>query len=250
MNFHNDYHLGDCLFTIHYLNKLQDQIKKDLNFYCDAKYHDELSLWIENPGIKLCDIKDKSRHSINTWLGLDDFYHSNKELYNHKFDRLYNAFFNKLTLSINYIDLVNPIKTINDLLFDNYKININNKLNKNFDFFIINSKPLSGQVDENAIKNLNCFVENKLKSYNVISTEPINSMIECTRDYGMSLIDIANLSTRCDYIIGIHTAPMLVCFNKFNINNVKQWIILQKDGLTYSFNNRISNIKDSSKLLF
>lgn len=243
---YNKWHLGDCLYTIHYLNKLIQQ-ESDLSviFYCKLEYHYELKYWIESDKIILYDIKDNiPDHAFNTWIGEDDYYWKNiTPTFNNNFDLFYIEYFNILSKKLG---LQNPIITPDDLLFDNPEINHPNEF-PSFDYLIINSEGNSGQVDEDAVKNLNYFVTSRLKDYRVITTSPINNNIDCTRYYNMTLFDIAQLSLKTDYIIGIHTAPMLPTLNCYTINTNIKWVIIQKQGLTYSFPN-IQNIKDSKEL--
>lgn len=245
LNFYNERHLGDCLYTIHYFNKLHKAHSKlDIHFYCNPNYHFELQLWIDG-NITLHDIIQKPEDAINTWIGENDFYWKNlTPTFNNQFDHFYIAYFNMLSSKAG-VD--NPIEEIHDMLFDNKEIT--NGYGNEFDYLIINSQPLSGQVDENAVQNLNKFVVEQLWDFKIISTARIpNTNVACTLDYGYTLMDIAHLSCCCKNIIGIHTAPYLPCFNAFNIDTIKNWVIIQKQGLTYSFNNRIRNIKSSEEL--
>lgn len=249
MNFFNEWHLGDCLYTIHYFNKL---IRKysylEIHFYCNSDYHKELQLWNRyRAQLFLHDISLKPENSINTWIGENDFYWKNLEpAFNGMFDVFYIEYFKNLS---SHIGLESPIVTPEDFLFDNEEILTQNVINEEFDVLIINSKPFSNQIDSDSIRNLNKFSLNLIDSnYKAISTEKINDAIPSTIELEYSLLQLAKMSTQVDIIIGIHTAPMLVCFNKYNIDKVQQWILLQKQGLTYSFNSRIYNFRNSNQL--
>lgn len=246
LDFYNAWHLGDCLYTIHYFNKLSLAYPEiTIHFYCNPNYHSELAEWIQYSNINLHNISDVPTDAINTWIGENDFYWKNlTPAFDNQFDHFYIAYFDLLSMKAK---VSNPIETKYDMLFDNQEIITG--ASKEFDYFIINSQGMSGQTDQEAVNNLNKFTLEQLKDFRVITTEKIpNSYIPCTRDEYPSLMNIAQLSCHATNIVGIHTAPYLPCFNVFNIDAVRNWIIIQRQGLTYSFNNRIFNIKDSKEL--
>lgn len=242
IEFYNELHLGDCLYQLLYCNKLVEKNNNiEIVFYCNEKYFYELNLWNKFlDKIFFLPIEKKTSGAYNTWIGLDNFHHSTLPNYNFYFDKQYIDFFNKLSKKIN---IENPIKTSEDFLFDNIEIL---KPTESYDFLIVNSKPLSGQVDKEMIN----YLENKIiydLEGKIITTKKIGNF-KCTVDYNYSLLDIAKISNNVKYIIGIHTSPMLVCLNKYSLNNFVKMYILQNENLTYSYNNKIFNINNLSEM--
>ena len=139
----------------------------------------------------------------------------------------------------------NPIKTNEDLLMDNSLILEKNRLyDKHFDVLVVNSMPNSGQIEKN-LEPFNILFDHLLsKNFKVISTEKTKySEILSTVENKLSLLEIGNLSLNCDYIVGVHTSPVIYTFNKWNIDKIKKWIIFQSDGLTYTFNDNVINYR-------
>lgn len=58
----------------------------------------------------------------------------------------------------------------------------------------------------------------------------------------INLLQIGALSIKIPTIIGINTSPIIHCFNLWNIDNVKKWVILDNKH-TYSYNDRIFKFK-------
>jgi len=72
-----------------------------------------------------------------------------------------------------------------------------------------------------------------------VCTHPAGAYdIPSTLAHGLSLVDIALIAMRSKRIIGIHTAPMIPCFNVFNIEKTEAWDLFSERE-TYSYNNRI-----------
>jgi hypothetical protein len=64
------------------------------------------------------------------------------------------------------------------------------------------------------------------------------SDVPCTLDSNLNLLQIGNIAMRAKYIIAIASAPIIYCFNKWNIDTVKKWIVLSNRS-TYTYNDRI-----------
>jgi len=75
--------------------------------------------------------------------------------------------------------------------------------------------------------------------FKIITTDKtIFSDIPCTLDYKLNLLQIGNVSTNVEYVIGIATGPIINCFNIWNIDKIKKWFVLSNRS-TYTYNNRI-----------
>jgi hypothetical protein len=242
IEFYNELHLGDCLYQLLYCNKLAEaNLNMEIIFYCQSKYFIELQLWNKFPSrIFLVPIENKTPTAINSWIGINNFHHATFADYKYVFDKQYIDFFAYLSGLAN-ID--NPIRVSSDMLFDNEEINMPLE---QYDYLIINSEPLSGQVPKNLLDYLNNELLYELNG-SIITTKKIANF-KCTLDSSYTLLDIAKLSVRAKYIIGVHTSPFLGCFNKFNIDKITKWYIFQNTGLTYSFNNNIISIKDINEI--
>ena len=74
INLYNEFHLGDGIFTIHFLNKYLDY---DIlfNFYVHEQYIDELTKHIKNNNIKLFSLNNGGipNDSHNMWIGHDRY---------------------------------------------------------------------------------------------------------------------------------------------------------------------------------
>jgi hypothetical protein len=242
INLYNEFHLGDGIFTIHFLNKYLDY---DIifNFYVHEQYIDELTKHIKNNNIKLFSLNNGGipNDSHNIWIGHDRYYFNRIMNFNFMFDLFYVDFFKMISKKLN---LEPKILNNTDLLFDNSNFNVS--INKTFDYLIINSIPYSGQFNYNENDFINLCDQFNKQNISFITTKKINSY-ECTLDHNMSLVDIGNLSNYCDNIISINTAPIITTFTTENIDKVKKRLVLDK-FLSYSYNERIYSIKNFSNI--
>jgi hypothetical protein len=124
-----------------------------------------------------------------------------------------------------------------DSLFDHPIITQGTKKteNLNFDFLIINSETRSGQWRNNPKDFDNLINALLTQGHTVVTSGPSDTKTHNTMyDYGMNLLELGNLSSKCKYVIGHHTAPWLFTFNKESIQNLEFLICLQNRGLSYS----------------
>jgi len=260
INFYSQEHLGDNMYHFHYCRKLLEKNKDieidfyvkrptDCNnfeiFYNELKKHIidlERFNFIRNFTILPKDVINIHINANQTGRKYFEFIKYPSLEGNLSYNEFYIYFFEYLS---NILQIKNPIKTNDDFLIDNPLILKDNPLyNDNFDFLIINSIGLSGQVEKNLSYFDPLFEYLLIKGYKVISTEKTKfSDILSTVENGLSLLDIGNLSLKCNNVIGVHTAPMTYTFNKWNIDKINKWIIFQANGTTYTFNDRIFNVK-------
>lgn len=260
INFYSQEHLGDNMYHFHYCKKLLEKNNDiEIDFYVmpptDCKnfesFYNELNLHIRN--LKSFNfIRNFSKlpsDALNIHINAQQTGRKYFEFIkypllngNNSYNEFYLYFFEHMS---NMLQVDNPIKTNDDFLIDNNHILEKNRLyNDNFDFLVINSMPGSGQIEKN-LEPFDILFEYLLsKNFKVISTEKTKyNEILSTVENGLSLLEIGNLSINCDYIIGVHTSPMIYTFNKWNIDKIKKWIIFQSNGATYTFNDRIINFK-------
>lgn len=260
INFYSQEHLGDNIYHFHYCRKLLNNnndieidyyIKKPIDCNNFEKFYNELHKHIFD--LKRFNLirnfksvpKDTLNIHINnvqTGRKYFEFINYPKLDGNLSYNEFYIYFFEHISKILN-VD--NPIKTNDDFLIDNPLILNDNLLyNNDFDFLVINSKALSGQIDNN-LKLFDPLFEYLLsKGYKVISTEKTRyNEILSTVEYGLSLVEIGNLSLKCKNIVGVHTAPIIYTFNKWNIDKIKQWILFQSNGVHYTFKDRVMTFK-------
>ena len=211
-------HLGGCLCHIHYLNRLG----LGVNFYTDKAYHHELKIWAKE-NIKLCDIREYKDNGYDAWMGYNRYWHNHPERWN--YNKVMLDWFEYFSKRIN---VKNPLESMDDLLFDEMILNNQSGYSYGCNYLVIDGKPRSNQIRYNKGKFEE--LEQKLEGM-VISSERM-------RKRGMNLMDIAILASRSEFVIGIHTAPMLVTFNSLSISKVKGWLVFDNEK-TFTFNDRI-----------
>lgn len=236
---YNIYHLGDCTWQVHYMRKMCDAFQVSFNFYCCKEYHSELQaqIGLYSNRIILKDINEKTSRAVDTWINSNSFLmrHGQRSNYN----QVYADFFIELNRKIG---LPKYEFTKDFLVFDNEAI-LNEPTENKYDILLINSEPKSGQFQykKDDFEYLITLLYGTLKNdkyYNIITTSKYKN-VPCTQDTNMNLLEIASLSKHVDYVIGVHTAPLLMCFNKWNIDTVKHWYVC--DGYHgFTYNDRIT----------
>jgi hypothetical protein len=157
--------------------------------------------------------------SIEVWKNHEGFW-INHPLKN-EFCSFYVDFFNQLARKMG---LENPIQKPENFLFDYPALIQKTPFDGPFDFLLINSPPLSGQL--RGYSNLSeTALRLKSHGYSVIVTHPVDG-ITCTQDAKMSVTAIGALSRHCRFIIQVSTGPSWPTFNIFNQETVDLRIIL------------------------
>lgn len=98
---------------------------------------------------------------------------------------------------------------------------------KNIDVLILNAEPYSGQFAY-VKADMDALVRKISQRFRVVTTTPVDANIPCTMNGGLSLQDIGAISTHAKYIFGVHSGPLIPCFNAATKAHVKKWIILEK----------------------
>ena len=115
IKFYNQYHLGDCIYHIHYLInclKINDDI--EFIFYINPDYINELNqhLGKYKDKIKLMNIQLANKDSYNSWIQYEnrfgDYMNNNN---NSKMNDFYSIFFDLIS---NDLNIENPIKIISN----------------------------------------------------------------------------------------------------------------------------------------
>jgi len=222
INIYNAKHLGDSVFITHYLRKVCE-VNSDIafNLYVRLDHHKEIGAQIGDYAdrINLGSLKqlpkDMATEAINGWAGsikLDGGKRGRIFCLNERYD----LFFQNIS---DRIGVENPIPGKQCTVIDNPAILEDTGLK--YDILLINSKPLSGQYYYSKAHFLE-FIDKWKDKYSIITTHPTDvSDIPCTRDYNLNLLQIGNISLNCKYIVGVATAPIVNCFNIWNIDKVK-----------------------------
>jgi hypothetical protein len=222
---YNGAHLGDCVYSIIILNKTAIFLEKDdihINLYCNQQYLRQLQEFIKSKRIILHPLEHKG---LEIWIGNREFTNNffdvgGKIPYDEFYVRFANELYNKLNIPL----IIDKIEYEDDDLLVRY-----NRLPekyKNVDYLIINSQPMSGQVLYIPF-NWSQMVRKLSQNNKVVTTLKING-INCTLDEGLSIKDIAAISTNAKNIIAINTGPFAGCLNVYALNYVKKWVVYDK----------------------
>jgi hypothetical protein len=237
-HFFNTHHLGDNIFNLKFFFNISDIMKQNgisIKYYYDDAYvnnnRGELERFVNKDTLSLHPIKDKPVNSIEIWMGNDvDGIHRDA------FDTYYNAFYKNILklIGLEGKDIDTSLYQPEPYLQDLYK-DLNNKFNdkyKDLDILIINAFPNSGQMlyDKQKFDDM-CAMLNK--KYKIATTTYVNGDIKCTGDDKLMLKDIGAISTHVKYIIGVHSGPIVPCYNKDTKNHVKKWILFLDSDLEH-----------------
>jgi len=233
--FHNNYHYGDCLFSLHILNKISEFNNIACEFYCNSDYHFQLKEFTHK-NLRVVLSNKKNENSFDLWGG------TFSERANKKFHQNFSSHF-KCDANCNYEDVYKkmlaiaqlfcedlnlkcPFKIREDLIFDEEILTLT-PFDQKFHYLLINSYCLSGQVKYSPYQQDLVFLDiiNKIKSKNktFITTKKLLDY-PCTSDYNFTLVQIGQLSKNCKILLGVPTAPFLVCLNKYSLLNYKNYL--------------------------
>jgi len=227
--FKSESHLGDCLLHAHFMRKVVEKNPNiTFDFHLIDKHWNQTKEYIEDiPQIKCLNYDDCPDNHLRGWVGqfgipplpcpLDGL-----RLYSYK--RLSNI-----------MGIECPFKNEYDLLYDNAIIKKKSKELPKFDVLLINSIPLSNQIDykEDDYKD---FCKKILDKGKTVVTSNKISNVPCTTDYNLSVMGIGSLSINCDIITGIVTGSIQCCLNVWN--REKKFYCIDR---SHTFN--MSNIK-------
>jgi hypothetical protein len=259
--FHNNAHIGDCLVSLHFLKKLCEKNNIFCEFSCNQNYIGEninqlIELVKSTPNIKIS--FNQGPNSIELWYPVIarriennpekeyPFFCSNYP----EFEDVFRLWFGIGNQVAEELGLNKPFKKISDVLFDENEISEIGMLNpetlekEHFDFLIVNSYCMSGQMKWNQSEHdvffdqiVRILQENNKK---FITTKKVHN-VPCTLDTNQSLVGIAKISKQCDYILGVPTSPFLICANKWSFKNCKKIINITHDYLTFDMGNKFQN---------
>lgn len=244
---YNDFHLGDNLQHLHFLRKMAlanpaDEFVHGVHL-CHMGQLFEAVEDVKN--IHLVDVekfrvgnwpmRDVAR---NVWKNADGFWE--RHPLRDDYAGFYIQWFEHLAGEMH---LESPIKKREDLLFDYPRIRVRTPLSHWFDVLLINSQPCSGQFRaydrldyfDPLIAELHRAGKRLVVTQKSELTEKIG--IPCTRDHGLSITGVGNLSFHCSTIIMVSTGPSWPTFNTWNEASGKLRIVcLDREVLNLSSN--------------
>jgi len=227
---------------VHFLRKALEQ-NADLRAFCYIKKRQfaEVSKHLNGfeDRIILKPLSETPKGSINGWVGSRHFADM-EGVRTHKTWHLNQVYFYFYEYLSERIGIKNPFNGKDCTIMDNPKLlePVHDDF-KDCDFLIANCPAFSGQYMYNAVA-----FETKIKELRdnmdckFAAVHPLNVDIPCTVDYNMDLLQIGAISVKAKYIIAVASAPIIYCFNKWNINTVKKWVVLSNRS-TYTYNDRI-----------
>jgi hypothetical protein len=219
INTHCCVRLGDNLCHLQFLRRLARR-------YPGTKfYHSALACYLPQmrevvrdlPNIELGE--EMREGAIEAWKNHEGWWETHP--LKNDFANFYIAWFDELAKRMG---LENPIKDSQQLLFDYPALLEKTPMDGPFDFLIVNSPPMSGQLRSYTDLATTC-TELKSRGFKVITTCPILG-VESTQDYKLSVSAIGSLSRQCRFIIMVSTGPSWPTFNIYNLESVELRIVL------------------------
>jgi hypothetical protein len=226
---HNALHLGDNLVHLNFLRRVA-KTNPDRTFlhYAPNQYMWQLRPVVADiPNLKLEELSYMlPSDSIESWRGFNNFWHQHPN--KNDFVGFHVEWFDMLAKKMK---VANPIQEPKDMLFDypailepvkNYPVP--------FDALVINSAPGSGQFQHyNEYGLLQIARDMASRGKNVVVTKTGPGPIErvrCTTVENLSITEIGHLSLHCPLIVMVSTGPSWPTFNVWNIESVKERVIL------------------------
>jgi hypothetical protein len=201
---YNEYHLGDNLIHLNFLRRLG----LPATHYCHQHYHVQLQPLCEDTDILLLDLPARPADALNVWIGRDNAFQSRSP--DTTWWQFYSQWFAQISAEL---DTPNPIHTRHECMFD-YPALLQDF--PAYDYLIINSPPLSGQLPSFSQEWFSKKVlELQDQGYTVITTYP-TGICPATLDLGMTVSNIGALSREVSHIITVDTGPMWPTFNVHN----------------------------------
>ena len=203
--FKSETHLGDCLLHAHFMRKVVEQNPNiTFDFYLIDKHWVQTQEYISDiPQIKCLKYHECPTKHLRGWVGQFGIPPLPCPL-----DGLRLFSYRNLSKIMN---IECPFKSEYDLLFDNIKIK-NGYNTPEFDVLLINSVPLSNQINYNEKDYINFCKKIYNRGKTIITSNKIEG-IPCTSDFNLTVMGIGGLSTKCKIITGIVTGSMQCCLN-------------------------------------
>ena len=222
----NSAHLGDCIFSCVFFNKIKKYIEDNnviFYFYCESDHYKQVIEFKTSNNVIIKTLSEIPNEETihDLWIGSQEYnfnWFNSNDPYDVFLAKFYNGVLEKLNIPV----------TINDFLIEdedllNRNKSINEKTNNkyaNIDFLINNGAPRSGQFGYD-LEEWNKFIIMLNEKHNVITTQKVDG-VKCTRDDNLSAKDIASISIYAKTIIAIDSGVAAGLFNVYTIKNVNK----------------------------
>ena len=220
----NEWHLGDCIYSMIMLKNIQDYVEKNniiVYFYCGDEYIWQVRDFNNSANIIVESVRNMPLEGVvhNLWIGCTDYEYNwysaiVKEDYA-GYDIFFCNFYNNILKKIEIPIVINKFTYSDSDLIDRCKV-INERTDNKYidiDFLINNGKPCSDQLIYN-INEWDNFITELSKKYNVVTTQKVHN-IKCTRDDNLPVKDIAAIALNAKNIIAIESGVISGLYNTY-----------------------------------
>lgn len=213
--------IGDNLWSLQYLRK-QAVLYPEHRFLHSVPRSllaPLISFVADLHNLSIIDSECRPHFSKNTWVNTENFIEHHPDRWNISAVLIdFFAGFSKKN------GMESGLRSNSDLQFEIPEM-IKTQFIQNFDFLIINSRPVSGQFpDYDSIDDL--IGELHQKGHSIITTAPSRHPVICTENHRLSLSAIGCLSRNCKNILGVATGPIWPTFNVWNADSVQLRLLL------------------------
>lgn len=247
--FHCEYHLGDSVFNVIWLNRWIPYIEENniiIFYYVSNEYIIQLQEFVKSQKIILKPLNQKPQFSFHLWMG--DPYFKDKIFQSYNINRIkdfplniylakyYNKYLNEL--NIKNVPQMNSFEYNDSTLLDIYET-LDEKY-KDLDILVINSLPRSNQFVYNSEEWDSFIIKLSTSSFKFIYTTPssvlnkVGLYDKCTMSDNLSIKQLAAISTKTKVIIAVNSGVMPGVLNIYTLTNVKQVYIFD-DIWRYNF---------------
>ena len=208
------HHLGDNLINFIFFYKIKEYIEANnitIHYYCLPQYHKNLLEFKCSNNIKILNYENKG-HVL--WQGGTT---PHQNFIEDKICGMFNIFLNTYKIPIQ----VNAFEYEDQDLFRRYN-NLEDKY-KNLNVLVINSKPLSGQLNNYDKPTWDNFIVELNKKYKIATSEKVNDDILSLEEFTVK--NIASVALNVKIIIAINTGPSTPLYNTHILNNIDVFFI-------------------------
>lgn len=225
---YNRFHLGDHIINFVAFYHIKDYLEETdihIQYYCPSEYHRQLAEFNCTDNVKIESIDAHDFSGFNMHIGNQELHNWVGNSYPMEFPGKMNlflaAFLNESMQKVGIPRELTAFEYTDADLLTRYE-SINRRLDNKYaelDFLIFNSTAMSGQYHRNddewghLIHRLN-------RKYKIATSEHVNGVI-CTQDDGLTVKDLAAVSTRAKKIIAVVSGPIVGLFNTHTLNNVE-----------------------------
>lgn len=215
-------HLGDALFDSMLLNRLD----RPIEYFTHPANVNHVWEWFA-PHVTLT--RHMPEDAVEIWVGQTTIWKARSFRRPHPTPHIYNQLYlDHWRWICESLDVQFPFETREDICHVQPELHLPGE---EWDWLVVNSKPLSNQLDAWDESRLACMAL-RLPG-RVITTHPVPSL-PCTRDLAPSLWNIGQLATRCRFIVGINTGPLIACLSVWTLAHAERIIVVDREhGFQY-----------------